>query len=90
MFSMKSRRMRTVRVIVSDMDGTLLQHQEDGSDVIGTRTKRALLQAQRCGIRVILASGRAYPKLMRYAQELQLTHYGGWLVEVNGTAVYDC
>ena len=82
--------MRTVRVIVSDMDGTLLQHQEDGSDVIGTRTKRALLQAQRYGIRVILASGRAYPKLMRYAQELQLTHYGGWLVEVNGTAVYDC
>lgn len=81
--------MRHVQVIASDMDGTLLQHVQNGEDVLGERTKEALIKAQQAGVRLILASGRAYPKMMPYAKELQMDRYGGWLVEINGTAVYD-
>ena len=81
--------MKEVKAIAFDMDGTLLIRDENGEDHIGSKTKEVLLRAQKAGIRLILASGRAYPKLLPYARELQMDKYGGWLVEINGTAVYD-
>ena len=77
-----------IRAIVCDMDGTLLKR-TGGIDHIGERTRQALLEAQAQGIRLILASGRPHGRLMRYAQELHMPQHGGWLIEVNGTALYD-
>ena len=77
-----------IRAIVCDMDGTLLKR-TGGTDHIGERTRQALLEAQAQGIRLILASGRPHGRLMRYAQELHMLQHGGWLIEVNGTALYD-
>lgn len=77
-----------IRAIVCDMDGTLLKR-TGGTDHIGERTRQALLEAQAQGIRLILASGRPHGRLMRYAQELHMPQHGGWLIEVNGTALYD-
>lgn len=71
--------------IALDMDGTLL----DGEDRILPRTKECLIECQKRGVRVILASGRSYTRLMPYARQLELENYGGRLIEVNGTAVYD-
>lgn len=72
-----------VKWIVTDMDGTLL----NGSDQITEKTQAALLACQQKGIRVILASGRSYIRLMPYAKQLRLAEFGGDLIEVNGLAL---
>ena len=54
--------------IALDMDGTLL----DGEDRILPRTKECLIECQKRGVRVILASGRSYTRLMPYARQLEL------------------
>ena len=68
-----------------DMDGTLL----DSSNTIQPKTKQFLMELQRQGITLILASGRSYTRLMEYAKELDMKQYGGYLIEVDGVAIYD-
>lgn len=75
-----------VKLIVTDMDGTLLR----SDNTISDNTKAVLIQAQRQGMILVLASGRNYHKLLPYAKELQMDHYGGYLIEVNGVALYNC
>ena len=53
------------------------------------KTKSALIQLQKKGIQLILASGRSYTRLMPYAMELMMDKHRGWLLEVDGVAVYD-
>ena len=74
-----------IKLIAMDMDGTLLKSNNKISD----KTKEILLRVQEKGIRLALASGRSYCKLMEYAKELQMDVYGGYLIEVNGMAIYD-
>ena len=75
----------TIKLIAMDMDGTLLR----SDNTISQNTKNILLEAQKKGIILALASGRSYAKLLPYAQQLQMQKYGGYLIEVNGMAVYD-
>lgn len=74
-----------IKAIAMDMDGTLLTQD---NQILPT-TKKLLVRLQQQGIRLILASGRSYTKLLPYAKELQMDQFGGYLVEVNGTAVYE-
>ena len=74
-----------IKAIVMDMDGTLL----DPSNKIMPKTKSALIQLQKKGMQLILASGRSYTRLMPYATELTMDKHRGWLLEVDGVAVYD-
>ena len=74
-----------IKLIAMDMDGTLLTRDNQ----ILPETKEALLRVQKQGIRLVLASGRSYCKLMEYAKELHMEEYGGFLLEVNGLALYD-
>ena len=74
-----------VKWIVTDMDGTLL----NSEDEIGARTKEALMACQKKGVRLILASGRSYVRQMPYARELELLKYGGCLIENNGLTTND-
>lgn len=74
-----------IKVIAMDMDGTLLSRENK----ILPQTKAKLMELQKQGIRLVLASGRSYCKLMDYAKELQMEKYGGFLLEVNGLALYD-
>ncbi len=73
-----------IRWIVLDMDGTLLNER----DQITERTRSCLIRCQERGIRIILASGRSYTRLFPYAERLQMKEHGGYLIEVNGMAVY--
>lgn len=50
-----------IKLIVSDMDGTLLNDQKQ----IDTRIYDLLPKMQECGIRFVVASGRQYPSLRR-------------------------
>lgn len=80
---LKEVRKMSIRWIVTDMDGTLL----NSHDRISKETEHCLLACQEKGIRLILASGRSYVRLMPYAQQLHMEKYGGRLIEVNGLAV---
>lgn len=75
-----------IKMIVTDMDGTLLRKDNTISDY----TKAVLIAAQKQGMILVLASGRNYHKLMPYVRELEMDRYGGYLIEVNGVAVYHC
>ena len=74
-----------IQVIAMDMDGTLL-HKDN---TISKQTKKQLIRLQKQGVKLVLASGRSYTRLMRYAKELKMDVYGGYLIEVNGVAIYD-
>lgn len=74
-----------IQMIVMDMDGTLLTSENK----ISPKTKELLLRVQRQGVRLVLASGRSYCKLLEYAKELCMDAYEGYLLEVNGLILYD-
>ncbi|MCF0106614.1 MAG: HAD family phosphatase [Holdemanella sp.] len=73
------------KAIVMDMDGTLL----NSSNHIPEKTKDLLMKLQRQGVKIILASGRSYMRLLSYGKELELEKYGGYFIEVDGIAIYD-
>lgn len=78
--------MDKIRLIVSDMDGTLLnEKQELSSDTI-----KILIQAQQQGIGVVLASGRGLKDLISYGKQLELDQYplSGYIT-LNGLELYD-
>ncbi len=74
-----------IKAVVMDMDGTLLNEHDE----ISEETRDFLIGLEKKGVRLILASGRSYPRLLRYARELKMNEYGGWLIEVDGVAIYD-
>ena len=74
-----------IKAIALDIDGTLT----NDAKVVTTRTKQALLAAQRAGIRIILASGRPTRGLYALARELELPERNGLLVSFNGARVSD-
>lgn len=74
-----------VKAIVLDIDGTLLNDEKKLTE----KTKEALINAQQQGIKVVLASGRPTPGMLKYVEELQMDRYNGLLVSYNGAHVYD-
>ncbi len=74
------------KMIVLDLDGTLTNRDK----VITPRTKQSLMEAQKRGIKVVLASGRPTYGVMPLAQELDLETYGGYILSFNGGIIMDC
>lgn len=70
-------------VIVLDLDGTLTNSQKQ----ITKKTREALFQIQEDGIKVVLASGRPTAGILKLADELQLNHYGGYILSFNGAKI---
>lgn len=73
-------------MIVLDLDGTLTNRDK----VITPRTKEALMEAQRRGKKVVLASGRPTPGVTPLAEELCLKDYGGYILSFNGGMIINC
>lgn len=73
----------SIRMIIMDMDGTLLN--KDGK--ISPRTKTALIEAEKKGVRLVLASGRSYKTLTAFGEELEMPKYDGYFIGVNGAAI---
>lgn len=74
-----------LKAIIMDMDGTLLAP----GDHILPETKQKLLELERQGVTLILASGRSYTRLLPYADQLDMAANGGYLIEVDGISLYD-
>ena len=72
-----------IKVLVLDIDGTLTNSKKE----ISEETKRGILEIQKRGHIVILASGRPTPGMKRYAEELELKRYGGYLLSFNGGSI---
>ena len=70
----------TYKLLVLDVDGTLLNSEEE----ISKRTLAALLKVQQMGVRIVLASGRPTYGLMPIAKLLELGNYGGFILSYNG------
>lgn len=74
------------KILVLDIDGTLT----NSDKVISPETKKGLMMIQERGHIIILASGRPTPGMIRYAKELSLEKYGGYLLSFNGARIVSC
>lgn len=73
------------KMLVLDMDGTLLNEEQRISDV----NKKAIKEIIEQGIKVVLASGRAYPGMVPYLKELDLYHEGLFTITCSGALVIE-
>ena len=73
------------KLIAMDLDGTLNNDQK----VITEKTKAALMEAQKQGIRLALASARPSPGLFKERDILRLQDYKGILMSYNGGRIVD-
>lgn len=71
------------KILALDIDGTLL----NSDKVITPKTKQALLDMQKAGHVLVLASGRPTPGVVAYANELQLDQFGGYVLSFNGAKI---
>lgn len=78
--------MKNVKMVVMDVDDTLLTSSLEISDY----TAQVITNCQKDGIRVVLASGRPKAALMRFSEQLNLGAYGGYMISYNGAIVTDC
>ena len=74
------------KLIVLDLDDTLVL--PDGT--VSPENRHALLEAQRRGVRVALASGRPTYAMHAVAETLELARYGGYVVSFNGGHILRC
>lgn len=75
--------MKQCKLIIMDMDGTLLTSE----GVISPRTYEALVKAEENGVRLVLASGRSWKTLQAFGEQLQMPKYDGYFIGVNGAAI---
>ena len=73
------------KLLVLDVDGTLLNDNKE----LTKRTRAALLKVQQMGVHLVLASGRPTYGVMPLAKELELNHYGGYVLSYNGSQIFD-
>ena len=74
------RRMENYEIIVLDLDGTLTNRDK----VITPKTKKALMEIQERGKKIVLASGRPTDGVMPLARELRLEKYRRYILSING------
>ncbi len=73
-------------VMVLDVDGTLTGSNREISD----RTRDALINAQKRGKTIAIASGRSIAGIRGVASKISLEEYGGYVIAYNGTTVVNC
>ncbi|MGN1343177.1 MAG: HAD family hydrolase [Traorella sp.] len=77
--------MNDIRLFALDLDGTLLNDHK----VLSENTIQVLLDYQKKGYQIAIASGRYYKEIERFANMLQLEKYHGYVVCGNGYEVID-
>ncbi|KML27500.1 HAD family phosphatase [Priestia aryabhattai] len=79
---MQTNEKKEFKLIALDMDGTLLNNQQEVSE----ENRAAIAKAQEQGVHVVLSTGRSLLTCREYAQSLQLSSY---LITVNGSEIWD-
>lgn len=73
-------------VIALDLDGTLT----NSDKIITEPTRRGIIELQKRGKTVVLASGRPINGVVYLAEELELARYGGYTLSFNGARITRC
>lgn len=76
----------TYKMILTDLDDTLLNKDKK----VSSADKKAVIEAQKLGVKYILASGRPTFAMRDLAKELELNKYEGYLLSFNGSIITDC
>lgn len=71
------------KIIFLDIDGTLVNSKKE----ITPKTKEAILNIQKKGVKVAIASGRPSKGVIPFAEELQLEAYDGYILPFNGCKI---
>ena len=74
------------KMIALDLDGTLTNSKKE----ITEHTKNVLLDIQKEGKIVVLATGRPIQGALPIAKELELNVYGGYILSFNGGVIQNC
>lgn len=74
------------KILVLDLDGTLTNSEKK----ITVHTKNVLMEMQKAGHIVVLASGRPTSGVTPVAEELDLAKYGGYILSYNGGNITRC
>lgn len=74
------------RILAFDLDGTVL----DDEKKMHPSTYSALMEVQRAGMTLLIASGRPTYGCAPIARQLQLDKYGGYLMSYNGGKITSC
>jgi Cof subfamily protein (haloacid dehalogenase superfamily) len=74
------------KLLVLDLDGTLL----NSNKIITEYTKKTLINYQKSGGTIVLASGRPTIGVEPLARELKLDQYHGYILSFNGGCVIEC
>ncbi len=70
-------------LIVLDLDGTLTNSKKE----ITPATRQALIDIQKAGKKVVLASGRPEKGVIKVAKELEMDKYGSYILSFNGARI---
>ena len=73
------------KLLVLDLDGTLTNSRKE----ITPQTLDTLIQAQKLGVKVVLASGRPTYGVAPIANKLQLADFEGYILSYNGGEIVD-
>ncbi|MBE6030815.1 MAG: HAD family phosphatase [Clostridiales bacterium] len=81
---MTTERERPVRIVALDLDGTLLK----ADQTIGERTQKALIDAMKSGVNIVIATGRPYVALPDAIKNIEGVEYaitanGGRIVKLH-------
>lgn len=74
------------QILALDLDGTLTNSKKE----ISAPTLEALIDLQKRGKKVVLASGRPTQGVLPLADQLQMDRYGGYILSYNGGRIIDC
>lgn len=74
------------KILVLDLDGTLTNSKKE----ITKPTLEALLDIQKKGVKVVLASGRPTVGVLPLAKQLHMDEYGSYVLSFNGARITDC
>lgn len=74
------------KLLVLDIDGTLISHKDKR---ISNENKEALIKLQKSGCRLVLASGRLKQGMEKFAKELEMNKYNGYIITNNGAEIID-
>ena len=71
------------KMIALDLDGTLTNSKKE----ISEHTKHTLIDTQKEGKIVVLATGRPIEGVVIFAKQLELEVYGGYILSFNGGVI---
>jgi len=71
------------KLIALDMDGTLLNENKE----ISAQNRKAILDARKLGVKIVLASGRPLKGVLKYVKELELDNGEEYTAVFNGSLV---